>query len=192
MKPPSSLPEAPSLDAQWNLTSSFEGVVEHMYLDAKGFVTCGVGFLLTSLDDALMLPFEPAHAIASDWARVSIAKPGKQPSFYAQVCSARLPQATMRAMFDARILGLRKLLVAGWPDFEQLPTNAQLALTDIGYNVGARGLLGPDKWQKLKAAIMAGDWETAARESNRRDVQPARNARTFALLLSCAGPSLRG
>jgi lysozyme len=48
-----------------------------------------------------------------------------------------------------------------WPGFDNFSENRRDALTDFVFNIGARGV---QKFKKANKAIMAGNWETAAKE----------------------------
>ena len=162
----------------WEFTAQWEGAVDHCYLDTAGVVTVGVGFALHSLQDVWKLPWSPnAQAACADWNIVKGQAKGHLASFYKRFCMARLPVAHMRPLFAAKMQGFQKLIAERWKLYDQ-PINAQVALSDLVWNVGPAGL---NKFAKLHAAVMARDWETAAVESRRKGIGDARNIATGAL-----------
>ena len=66
---------------------------------------------------------------------------------------------------------LRKVI----PSWDQLPSPAQVALFDMGFNLGIGGL---QKFRNLLAAVDARDWERAAAECHRKGIGDDRNAET--------------
>lgn len=166
---------------QYAFTAPFEGVVPHLYLDSLGFATCGVGFLVDSERALLELPWSPStQAARADWALVKAAPRGHVASFYKQYCKAWLKEPAMRAVFQAKVDGMRRAMQPVWR-LTLLPEPAQLALVDMAYNLGVSGL---SKFHKLQAAVLVRDWHTAAAECMRNGVQPARNAATAQLFTS--------
>ena len=58
-------------------------------------------------------------------------------------------------------------------DFDKLHNNVQLALFDMIFNLGASKIIS--SFPRFNKALKAGDWKKAATESNRPDVNAARN-----------------
>lgn len=166
--------------AQWNFTAPFEGIVPHLYLDTAGVMTCGVGFAVPSVAELVKLPWWPnAFEAQADYRIVRGQPAGRVASFYAPLCKARLLSNGMQAVFAARVAEFRRNM-RDW-SLERQPLPVQLALVDMAYNLGAGGL---SKFAKLRAAVNARDWSTAAVESHRNGVQQARNDATRDLFLS--------
>lgn len=67
-------------------------------------------------------------------------------------------------------------------DFDKLHKNLQLALFDMIFNLGATRIV--KSFPNFNKALKAGDWKTAAKESNRPDVNAARNQYVKQLLTS--------
>lgn len=167
---------------QWELTSKFEGVVPHLYKDSRGLVTCGVGFLCTHIDELVRMPWSPSsEAALADYQLVYGAPAARAPSFYARLTTARLPPEAMVQMFCDRVANVRRGL-RDW-HLERMPESAQLALVDMGYNLGVVGL---GKFRRLRAACDDADWHSAAAECHRQGVQEARNQATQELFLQAA------
>jgi hypothetical protein len=86
---------------------------------------------------------------------------------------------------------------AGWR-LERYPAEAQVALTDMAFNLGvgtpfAVPVRAPEKrkglgaYTDLFAACEARDWTKAARECKRGGIGQARNDATAAQFLACVG-----
>lgn len=165
---------------QWSFTSPFEGAVPHLYLDTRGNVTAGVGFLV--FDEATLgrLPWRPSvqDAIA-DFHHVRIAEKGHAASFYKPMCKARLNEIDMRRLFDLHVTAFRKQIDPAW-HLNNWPECAQIALVDMAFNLGAGGLA---KYRKLHVAVFARQWAVAAAECTRNGVGVARNEATRQLFL---------
>ena len=166
----------------------FEGEIKFMYLDSKGYVTIGVGILLASASAAKSagIGFKnrktnktaTGDEIEQDYDAVKVAPKGLKEEKYKQYTQldatggldARLKKEIAKAKADAK---------SYFPDFDNLPDGAQWALVDIAFNTGGDGL---KKFVKMKTALEAAmksktkeDWEAAAEESHRGDIQSSRN-----------------
>lgn len=178
-------PPAPKPLTQWDFTAGFEGVIPHLYLDTRGNVTCGVGFLVRRITDLDKYPWHPSVATArGDWHELQ--KPSvlaaQSAAYYRRICCARLTEPDMRRIFDEKAERFRAEIAAHWR-LHTLPLRIQIALVDMSFQLGAKGLRD---YRKLHAAVFSGRWEDAARESYRPDAQRARNARTAEAFLSAA------
>ena len=178
-------PTPPVQLTQWAFTSKHEGVVPHLYIDTRRNVTCGVGFLVANVEQLERYPWHPSVATArGDWAELM--KPGvlagQLPAYYRRICCARLGAEDMRRIFDAKAEVFRGQIAEHWR-LHTLPEPVQIALVDMAFQLGPRGLKG---YAKLHAAVRAGRWELAAKESYRPDAQRTRNARTAELFLNAA------
>ena len=157
------------------LLAEHEGRVRWMYPDTKGNVTVGVGHLLASPVEAAKLPFLVAgrratyQEILGGWL------------FVRRTHQAYTPLTLADASID---LLLRKDVERFEPIVQKtfdipLPETALLAIWDMVFNLGSFG-----KFPKFVAAVRAGDWETAAAESKRRDIGVGRNKDTADALLA--------
>jgi len=166
----------------------FEGELDFMYLDSTGHVTIGVGILLANAGAAKTagITFKnrktnkaatPAE-IEADFNAVKAAPKGMTESKYEKFTQlvatggldARLKKELSQAKADAK---------SYFPDFDKLPDTVQWALVDMAFNLGGTGL---KNFVKLKAALEKAlqskakdDWEAAATESRRKDIQSSRN-----------------
>jgi len=189
----------------------WETPVLWMYLDSEGYVTVGCGTMLPDGDSARNLPFfhektmqraSPAD-IEAAWKQLHSGAPAQKGAAAASKFSSR----HYRSQTDLRITlavssSLRdrhveadyqqlKLIYAG---FDALPENAQLALFDMIYNVGAghpkdrhHRATGLRRFALMNAAINKADWSAAAQYCSRHGIPDQRNQMTASLFSSCAG-----
>ena len=80
--------------------------------------------------------------------------------------------------------GLRSLL----PGFDAFPAQAQEALLDMAFQLGARGLV--NKFPHLVASVKARDWKTCAVQCHRAGIQEWRNVATADLFRHAAESSV--
>jgi GH24 family phage-related lysozyme (muramidase) len=160
----------------------FENSVPWMYLDSKANVTVGVGWMLPDIAAAMALPFvdsagRPAtrQVVGDDFGRVSKMTPARLPAFYRSPASPTLPQAVIDDKLRKALLAVDAWLRRRLPEYDAMPGSAKMALLDMGYNLGAAGLLG---YPHLLAAVKAGDWDAASRECYRHGPGVERNAWT--------------
>lgn len=176
-----------------------EGLVEYMYLDIKGFVTVGVGFLIDPISEARRLPFrkkssgEPAtpEEINEEWRRIkntqALARSGHIAA--AALTNLRLSDADIDTEIDRRLTRMEATLLQSgrlkqWLDM--LP-QVQMAVMSMCWAVGPTGLL---KFEKFLGACEMSDFEGAARECLISEVgNPGireRNRKNAALLRNAA------
>jgi GH24 family phage-related lysozyme (muramidase) len=159
----------------------WEGKVAYMYLDSRGFVTVGVGNLVSSVDQAKKLPFVNPETgktatpkeIETAFTAVSKMAKNRLAAHYKQNPSIELKDETIKQMAIKRLKeefvpGLRKI----FNGFDGYPDSAKQALVDMAYNLGIAGL---KKFKKLVAAAEKMDWQEAANESHRTSCRDARN-----------------
>lgn len=171
----------------------FEGYADHLYLDTAGKITVGVGLMYGSADSlvASHITFRhkatgkiaTASEIKEEYKRVSKLSKGRPLSFYrghgllsadGADLQGRLIRRLAEAGTDAMYFFNTGKPVAGgkFEQFSDLPTNVQLALMDMAFNLGRSKLC---KFQNLRAFLKQGDWQNAAKESHRRGIQSSRN-----------------
>lgn len=150
----------------------FEGRQPAMYADGGGKVTCGVGHLLHTSQDAIDAFNDPRAA--DDWVKVKAMAPGHLPAFYAAATVCRLTGARIDELKTVDMAAVIVRLARLHPASNQWPSGFRDAACDCLYNTGE---LFPAMWR----AMDAGDRETAAKESHRIErpapngIQPARN-----------------
>ena len=176
-------------------TEAYEGSVEYMYLDSRGFPTCGVGQLINSAEAAQALNWTidgrdaRADEIQHDWNHIVAMKDVEEvmkrraARYYrgASVCrmsADEIKRVCVARLDDEFIPGLRKLV----DGFDDLPEGAQRALVDMAYNLGLGGL---HKFTHFLGAVRSSDWEAAAQQCHRATCRQDRNDWTAAQLQSC-------
>ncbi len=171
----------------------YEGRFNHLYLDTKGKVTIGVGHLIPNRNAIVMVAlYTLKNKIPSLLANLA-----EKQAEYDKI--AKLPYGqrygassfkshTTLVMKDSDINTQKSKHINsfyteltniykksnGYPDdFDKLHKNVQLALFDMIFNLGATKITG--SFPGFNKALKAGDWKKAATESNRPDVNVARN-----------------
>jgi GH24 family phage-related lysozyme (muramidase) len=104
-------------------------------------------------------------------------------AFYEQFTSLYLPQADIDQLVQDHVRQDFEALLRQYPGFGNLPLSAQIALWDMIYNLGPRGLA---QFQMLRQAILDGDWEEAAEQSHRNGPSEERNRYVFDLFINSA------
>ncbi|AQW68362.1 hypothetical protein [Pseudomonas parafulva] len=164
-----------------------EGNTDFMYLDDRGFVTVGVGFMLPNEQAALAYPFfdlddNPAsdEQKRSEWRTIHSLPSGYLPSWYSEhgdlYLESEFIDSKVAELIDDSFMALSRI----FPDVGQLPSAARIALQDMVYNLGEEGLR---RYTNLRAAIARRDWQTAAAESHRIGPNDERNNATRDLFL---------
>lgn len=160
------------LKAELDRLEPFEGRVPYLYLDNAEHpnVTCGVGYLIASVDDACRLPWHhladglPASRdeITADFLRVKSMRGGMRADAYKG--SLRLAPADIDSEGFRRLRVMLKGLPFVFPGFEGFPDGVQQALLDLAWNCGLAAPKGLGGWTHLRAACNAipPDWQTAA------------------------------
>jgi GH24 family phage-related lysozyme (muramidase) len=177
----------------------YEGRKNFFYLDSLGHVTVGVGHLVASRDLAAALPLlKNAHGSAAtpEEKRAEFDQVVRQPRghladwYQTQVpTTLHLAEAGIDTLLAEQVTQfyqeLRNIYQAAHgyaDDFDNYPPNVQAALFDMIFNLGAQKIV--QVFKKFDAAIRAGDWQTAAAESNRPQLAAERNQYVRDLLLS--------
>lgn len=165
----------------------FEGSVAWMYLDTVGKVTVGVGMMLPDADAACRLPFqvglEPASEaeIRAEFARVHQLPMGRPSLFYRPSHGPELEKTEIDSMLRQVVQGFEEELRASLQDWDALPDGVKLALIDMAYNLGPRGLL--QGYPRLIRAVTSGEWVQAAAACYRKGPGAARNDWTRQMFL---------
>ncbi len=159
----------------------YEGKVSHMYLDSKGYVTVGIGHLLSTIVDAQKLDFKNAsnklaskNEIKSDFEAVKKQPANRLASMYKKHTKLTLSAMEINKLTDKHIDSFEKELKRIYTGFNTFPTEVRLALFDLIFNLGMTKL--KNKWPIFNSAIKAKDWQKAADNSNRKSpISAARN-----------------
>ena len=177
----------PTFKAIKLLIAPSEGNIAHMYVDTTGHVTVGIGNMLPSAVAACALPFidrttknrATAAQITADFVAVAAQPKAKVARFYRPFTKLDLPDVEISRLFRARVDSFVQELRDSYPHYDDYPDPVQLAMLDMAFNLGTRGLT--NKWPKLNKAIATEDWATAATECYRLDANAPRNAAVKAL-----------
>lgn len=94
----------------------YEGNISHMYLDSKGYVTVGVGHLLSTLQDAQKLPFmnnknirATVAEIKSDYDNVKKQPKNRLASFYKKFTKLKLSDVETNKLTYTLIVSTKNL-----------------------------------------------------------------------------------
>jgi len=177
----------------------YEGKIDWMYLDTVGKVTVGIGHMIPSADEAAALSFvDPASgtaatgdAIRAAFAAVQAAGSGddRPAGAFQSLTTIRLPDAAVTALFQAdyqQIVGrIRTLFQNVGGGLDSYPDPAQLAVIDMGYNLGPEGLY--DKFPTFRTKGLAPRaFDVAARQSHRLGISEERDKWTADMLMQAA------
>lgn len=214
--PPSGLfevPMFPSVHAAFvSFTSRFEGSTDFMYLDDLGLVTVGKGNLI----DRSLIEADFANASApalellwfradgrqatpdevrAEWQRVKALQPmrGSGGGAFARGAKLHATAGSIAKLIEKDLeeneAELRKVLT----EFATYPADAQLAIHDMAWAMGAEFTNGYPHWTE---AVQRGDWTTAAAECAiahpRNTSIDARNAANKVLFANAAAVVVRG
>ncbi|MBV0933333.1 lysozyme family protein [Marinobacterium weihaiense] len=185
-------PPLPFIDQLLLQLEQQEGRIAHMYRDTRGFITIGVGHLLTSEHDALALPLvhrDSGLPASADTIRAEYRKLATRPygqrygaSSFAAHTRLDLPDPEIDNLTQRHIAGFHQELggLYGRAHFSAMPERVQLALFDMIFNLGLPKL--QHGFPRFNRHIRNGDWPAAARESHRRGISEARNQHVQDLL----------
>jgi hypothetical protein len=168
----------------------WEGRVPHMYLDHKGYVTCGVGNLVDPVSLALELPWVRSDGevatedeVRADWARVKALPPALVARRYRDETQLHLTDETIDDLVARRRDQFWQTLVGYLPTLESAPAPAQLGALLMAWALGPNF---PMKWPRFSTACLTGYWAVAADECEIRGARPERNAHHRGLFLAAA------
>jgi GH24 family phage-related lysozyme (muramidase) len=172
-------------------SAKFEGVVPYPYLDILGLVTVAIGNLIDPEESALSLPFvrldgSPASRaeISSAWhalkrcdcgkhdASLKCAWPNKRAPQDMRPClshmghlaakhmtSIRLTEDGVERLVHSKMNSMARHLAKRFPNWRNMPADAQLATLSVAWACGEAF-----RFHRLEAALLAGDYATAADE----------------------------
>jgi hypothetical protein len=160
-------------------TEPFEGFVSSMYLDVRALVTTGCGNLIDPVSEALKLPFlrdsdnqlATQAEISAAWhalkARPDLAK--RHVRHARALTGLHLADADIDALVDRKLLENDRYIAGWFPDWENVPADAQLAVHSMAW---AAGPGFNRKFPAFTKAALAGDWMGARAECELRPVSP--------------------
>lgn len=153
-------------DAWERMTERFEGRLTYLYADKYNWITTGEGNLVDPVSTAMGLPFlhpdgraARGDEIAAAWWRVkndpNCARYGHR--YAAQLTTIRLTEEGVSRLVFAKLAQNNAELVARFPDFEEWPAAAQMALHSWAWACGAHA-----NFPQLVAALLERDFHAAA------------------------------
>lgn len=206
-------PSGPLVDEELkNFIQKNEASIPYFYKDTKGKVTIGFGQMIPDAATAEKLPLyvyasdkekireaSPAEKREA-FARVRSYNLGSNAEAEAydplrnphRLLNLKMDSVAMEMNVEQRLRDGIQHLKTVFPDFETYPRPAQIVLFDMEYNLGPTKFrhsrkdpqTGQEKgWPKLFDAVMNRDWQKAADQSHRRDVDDERNKKTNNLFL---------
>ena len=169
-----------------------EGCTTWLYCDVRGFVTVGIGNLVSSPDACAALPFRHMDGSAASrdeklgaYVRVQDSfDKAHSAEFYRGLCDLRLTTEFVRDLVASRLANdFLPGIVRLCSGFAGFPQPARRALVDMAYNLGVHGL---GMFPHMLAACNAGDWEMAAGQCHRSSCRDSRNAWTAQCFIDAA------
>jgi len=165
----------------YKIMRKYEGNIPYMYRDKKGYVTVGIGHLLSSVSDAQKLPFYTAKnvkataaEIKTDFDNVHKRPKGLLAQLYKPYTKLHMEQGDIDNLTYAHINSFYKELKQIYVDFDSYPKEARYALFDMIFNLGKNKL--QNGFPTLNRAVRAHAWPIAAKECHRAPpVQKSRN-----------------
>lgn len=168
----------------------YEGRLDHLYLDSKGKVTVGIGHMVPSSAAMISVTMykkeDKATKVATfdqkkkEYETISKKKKGYRASWYKTHTTLFMKSADIEAQRDVHLDSFYSELTNIYKkgngyasSFDEFPEDVQVALFDLIFNLGATKL--NNTFPNFNKAIKDQDWEKAAKESNRPDVNQARN-----------------
>ncbi len=160
----------------------YEGNVPHMYLDSVGLVTIGVGNMIRNLTAALKLnlvvrktgAIATKEQITADYENVKKHwLSGATAPYYKKYTQLIMTGVEVNRLTNKHIKNFYSELKRLFPDFDDYPTEARLALLDMIFNLGMEKL--KNLFPKLNKAVKVKDWAEAAAQSNRPQLEDLRN-----------------
>lgn len=165
----------------------YEGKFNFMYLDKKGLVTVGIGFLLKTADSAAKLDFQhKGGGTAStgekraEWKKVKASTHliNKGGSAFAAITDLVLSNKGIEQMMRMHMDAIEKYVKTNpaakkyFGDFDNWPADAQMGLLGICWGIMPIPAFG---WYKFPEACRTKDWATAAEQCRIKDAPTGRN-----------------
>lgn len=169
----------------------YEGRYDHMYLDTKSKVTIGVGHLIATksavssitmytVKDNLPSTLASLKQKQEEYDNIAKQKKNYKASWYKKHTKLVMKKTDIDKQRDKHIDTFYKELTNVYKktngyasDFDGMPENVQKALFDMIFNLGQTKL--KNTFTKFNDAVKKEKWADAAKESNRPDVNSARN-----------------
>lgn len=173
----------------------FEGQTDHLYLDSLGNPTIGIGFMMANAHQFFALPLHTKqHTLATiqqkqdEFNHIKQLPVGYKAAWYQQYCQLHLTEQHCDSILQQHLSQFEKELISIFSrkngfkvPYHDLPQSVQHALLDMAFNLGSHHL--SRHWPKLHQAIKQQNWQRAAQECHRKNIQPARNHKTAQLFI---------
>jgi GH24 family phage-related lysozyme (muramidase) len=169
------------LDAFVTVQSQWEGYLDFMYTDEIGLVTTGMGNEIDPLSKALALPWSrntdetPAtpDEITKEWQAVKDNHvSGRFDAPYDELMTTlHLKLEDIASLVVEQLLSNEAVLAAFFPQFDQFPADAQMAIHGMAWAMGP-GF--PHSFPQFTAAANRGSWVEAKAQSKFRLEAPQR------------------
>lgn len=165
-----------AISAWVEYNDDLEGICFWMYLDQIGLVTTGMGLLINSTRAALSLPWKRPDGsrasraeIEAEWHKVAAMTDlaGIGGGNFAAFTTLRLTKADVAASTARKLRVTSKILRQHYPDWDSWPADAHLAAASVAWAVGSIGSV--EGYPKMRAALLRGDFDEAAKEATFRD-----------------------
>lgn len=164
-----------------------EGCIKHMYLDTRGYVTVGVGFMIPNVEEAQGYNFQrrvdgkkaTAAEIKQDYELLKQQAVGRRASSYKSVTALDLSDDEIDLVLDQRIDTFESSLTKIFANYVSYPEPAKLGLLDMSFNLGIAGLT--TKFPTFVAHAKQKNWQGCAEECQRKGISDERNEATKAL-----------
>lgn len=180
------------LDAAASQLRLFEATISWMYLDSRGNVTVGVGFMLPNAAAALKFNFvspigKPStdEEITADFLRVKHLSVGRIARYYYSSSAPALPLTDITMILDAAVGLCDAELAKTFDKYASFRDAAKLALIDMDYNLGHEKLVNAFA-PHFCPAVARMDWATAAAHCHRIGPDEIRNEWTRQQFLKAA------
>lgn len=181
LPPESEPPVYPSVHTVFvSFSETFEGLTSFMYLDQLGLVTVGVGNLIDESEypagtsnpagPALKLswqhkggaPASPAEVL-TEWERVKAlqAMKGAGGSAFGKGALLFVTAESEAQLIEDQLVDNEAVLRSFLPNYDEIPADGELAIHDMAWAMGPLFLHG---YPRFRAAVLAGDFATAADE----------------------------
>lgn len=180
----------------------YEDSINHLYLDTKGKVTVGIGHLIPNknamsgvtlykVKNKLLAQPATLQEKMTEFANIAKLPWGKRygAKSFEKHTTLRMKDFDINNLFNKHIdnfyLELKNIYKKdkGYSEnFDDFDSSVQLALFDMIFNLGATKLV--KSFPTFNKHIKAGDFDKAAKESHRLDVNEARNKYVEKLLQS--------
>ena len=174
----------------WNNIKEYEDVIQHPYLDTKGYITTGGGANINNLNDFMKVNFTVNGNPATDAQKLvgynilnNMSKEmdsngnylyaNNKAEFFKDKTNLQLSEQDAYNMAQNHMKNDLAHVRNQFSDFDTFPIQLKEVLLDIQYNV--KGGLNQQNWPKLYEAIANRDINGIANNVHRKDVQQSRN-----------------